>query len=198
MALKLQVFETAQEDRSKNTVVLDTMHLEETKLASYDSGYSAGWEDASAAQSSDQSKAKADLARNLQALGFTYHEARSHILKGLRPLFTEIVGRLLPEIARLTLAPIILDALIPLAETHADVPVEIRLNPSARSAVEILLQGATSLPVQITEEPSLSEGQAYLKLGSSESQVNLDRVMMEIGAAITTFFDAPKKEMSNG
>lgn len=198
MALKLEVFETSQKDKSSKTIVLDTMLLEETKLASYDSGYSAGWEDAVAAQSSDQSQTKADIARNLQALGFTYHEARSHILKALRPLLSEIVCRLLPAIAQKTLAPVVLETLLPLAHQLAETPVELRLNPSVRNVVEAFLQGEVGLPLNITEETSLSEGQVYLKLGSTETQVDLDRVTKEIGSAISAFFEAPQKEITHG
>lgn len=198
MVLKLEVFETNQTERAQKTVVIDSMQLEETKLASYDAGYTAGWEDAAAAHSTDQSKVKADLARNLQTLSFTYHEARNHILKSLRPLLMEISAKLMPEVARHTLAPMILETLLPIAESLVETPVELRLNPLARKSVETLLEGSTSLPLQISEERSLSEGQVYLKLGTQEAKVDLDRAIGEIAEAISAFFDAPQKEILNG
>lgn len=197
MALRLEVFETEQSSGGR-TVVLDTMHLEETKLASYDSGYAAGWEDAAAAQSGDRTHIQAELARNLQALSFNFHEARSHVLQSLRPLLSEIVAKLLPTLARETLAPVVLEALMPMAEKLADAPVSIVLNPASRPAVEALLETNTSLPLHITEEPSLSEGQVYLKLGDSETQVNLDRAIAEISVAVRGFFEISEKEKTNG
>jgi flagellar biosynthesis/type III secretory pathway protein FliH len=196
MVLKLEVFETDQDGSS--TVVLDKMLLEEAKLASYDSGYSAGWEDAAAAQSGDQTKVSADLARNIQSLGFTYHEARVHVLRALEPLLTEIVNRLLPNLARETLAPVVLDTLMPLAEKLADAPITLVLNPAARPAVEALLDQATGLPLTIVEEPSLSEGQVYLRLGDSETQINLDRAITEITTAVRGFFELPERTVKNG
>lgn len=197
MALRLEVFET-EHAAGGRTVVLDTMHLEETKLASYDTGYAAGWEDAAAAQSGDRTHIQAELARNLQALSFTFHEARSHVLQSLRPLLSEMVAKLLPTLARDTLAPVVLDALLPLAEKLADAPVSLVLNPASRAAVAALLENETSLLLQITEEPSLSEGQVYLKLGDCETQVNLDRAIAEISAAVRGFFEIPEKEKANG
>lgn len=197
MALRLEVFETEHAPGGR-TVVLDTMHLEETKLASYDTGYAAGWEDAAAAQSGDRTHIQAELARNLQTLSFSFHEARSHVLQSLRPLLSEMVAKLLPTLARDTLAPVVLDALLPMAEKLADAPVSIVLNPASRAAVEALLENQTSLPLKITEEPSLSEGQVYLKLGDSETQVNLDRAIAEISAAVRGFFEIPEKEKENG
>ena len=85
MPLKLEVFEIETKPTRAQTVVLDRVALEDEKLAAYDTGYRAGWDDANAAQSDDQTRMKADLARNLQTLGFTYHEARTHILKALWP-----------------------------------------------------------------------------------------------------------------
>lgn len=198
MVLRLEVFETEKPDAAGNTVVLDTMLLEETKLGAYDSGYAAGWEDATAAQSEDQNRVRADLARNLQTLGFSYHEARAHVLKALEPLLWQITAQLLPELARETLAPLVLETLMPLAERLADAPIKLVLNPAARPAVEALLEQATGLPLTLQEEPSLSEGQIYLRLGAVETQVNLDRAVAEITAAVRGFFEPPKKDNSDG
>ena len=198
MALKLEVFETEAKPTKTQTVVLDRVALEDEKLASYETGYRAGWDDANAAQSDDQTLMKADLARNLQTLGFTYHEARSHILKAIEPLMLLVVGRLLPEIARETLAPFVLETLMPLAESLGDAPVTLVLNPASRAPVEALLEQATGLPVVIEEEPTLAEGQVYIKLGTVEAEVNLDRATADIAAAVRGFFDLPGKDRPNG
>ena len=192
--LRLEVFETEVQGSSPDTVVLDTMALEEAKLGSYDAGYSAGWEDAAAAQSGEQSQIKADLARNLQSLGFTYQEARMHILRNIEPLLQEMVGRLLPELARETLAPIVLDVLMPIVEKMADAPVTLVLNPAARVAVEGLLDQATGIPLTFIEEPSLGEGQVYLRMGGAETAIDLDRATAEITAAVRGFFDLPERK----
>ena len=193
--LRLEIFETDIRGHLPDTVVLDTMALEEAKLGSYDAGYSAGWEDAASAQSDEQSQIKADLARNLQSLGFTYQEARVHVLRSIEPLLQEMVGRLLPELARETLAPIVLEALMPMAEKMADEPVTLVLNPAARAAVEGLLGQATGLPLTLLEEPTLGEGQVYLRLGAAEINVDLDRATAEITAAVRGFFDLPERKI---
>lgn len=197
MALKLEVFETAQEPSEKSIVVLDTLALEDSKLAAYDQGYSAGWEDATTAQADDQTRVRADLARNLQSLGFTYHEARIHVLRAVEPLLQQVVARLLPALSRETLAPVMLEVLMPLAETLADAPISLVVNPASRAAVETLLAHATGLPITIVEEPSLSEGQAYLRLGATETHVDLDGATAEILTAVRGFFERPERE-ANG
>jgi len=198
MPLKLEVFEEGDKPAKIQTVVLDRVTLEDEKLASYDKGYQAGWEDAVAAQTGDQHRLRADLARNLQTLSFTYHEARSHILKAMEPLVLQIVGGLLPEIARASLAPTVLEVLMPLAEGLAEAPVTLVVNPAARAAVEKLLQQATGLPLVIEEEPTLGEGQVYLKLGANEAHIDLDHATAEIAAAVRGFFALPGKDRPNG
>ena len=194
MSLKLEVFETEVRPKRADMVVLDISALEEAKLASFDTGYRAGWDDAAAAQTGDQSKIGADLGRNLQSLGFTYQEARAHVLKAVEPLLLEIVGKLLPELARGSLAPMLLETLMPLADGLADAPITLVLNPAARPAVEALLEQATGLPLTIIEEPTLGEGQAWLRLGAVETNVDLDSATEKIAAAVRSFFNIPEKD----
>lgn len=189
MTLRLEVFETGQESSGGGVVVLDQVALEDARLAAYDQGYSAGWEDAVAAQSDEQDRIRGDLARHLQALGFSYQEARMHVLRAIEPLLVEIVGRLLPELARESLAPVVLEALMPMAKAMADTPVTLVMNPAARPAIEALLERATGLPLVLQEEPTLGEGQVYLRLGSTETHVDLDRAVADITAAVRGFFD---------
>lgn len=167
---------------------------EDVHLAVYEQGYSAGWEDAARAQSQDQALMRADLARSLQALGFTYHEARAHMLAAFGPLVQGIVSQLLPELARETLAPIILEALMPLAEESADAPVTLMVNPADREAVASLLEQATGFPTVILEEPALALGQAMIRLGDQELRVDLTGAVTQISKALRGFFGLQEQE----
>lgn len=195
--LKLEVFEV-DDPAARATVVTDNLAMEEDRLKAYEHGYSAGWEDASSAQSDDQTRLRTELAHNIQSLGFTYHEAKGHVLRALAPLLQEIIGRLLPEMAREALAPVVLETLMPLAEQMADAPVALVMNPIARPGIESLLEQATGLPLVLIEEPTLGEGQVYLRLGDAETHVNLDRASAEIAAAVRGFFGLETKETHHG
>ena len=197
MSLKLEVFKTETEPTAA-TVTMETTALEDARLASYESGYLAGWEDAVAAQSADQSKLQADIARNLQSLSFTYHEARTHILRAIEPLLSDVVSRFLPQIARETLAPLVVEALAPLAETAASAPITLLLNPSARPAVKAFLENGPGLPLTLIDEPTLGEGLVYLRLGDQEIRVDLDGAIETIGAALRGFYDLTSKDLKHG
>jgi flagellar assembly protein FliH len=196
-SLKLEVFRTDDPPRDGAEAVAAS-ELEEAKLTAYEQGYAAGWDDSTAAQAEDQRRLRADLARNLQAMSFTYQEARSHMLRSIGPLLQDMVLHLLPAVGREALAPVVLDALMPMAEERAGSPIVIVLNPAARPAVESLLDLTTGLPVTLRDEPSLGEGQVYLQLGESELRVDLDRATAEITAAVKAFFDLTERERKHG
>lgn len=198
MRLQLEVFESTETAHEAPVVTLDAIVYEEAKLAAYDKGYRAGWDDAVQAQSDGQDAISAELARNLKTLGFTFQDARGHVLQSLRPLLQEMVSRLLPEIARDTIAPIALQVLMPLADAAADAPMELVIHPNARAAITHLLAGADNLPLTLIDEPTLGEGQAFLRLAGSETQIDLDGAITDISAAIRNFYDLPERMSQHG
>lgn len=198
MAIRLEVFETGRKDDPSEMVVTDSGHFEEMKLASFEEGYSAGWEDAVAAHSGDQTRIRDDLARNFQSLAFTYHEAREHILQSIEPLIREMVTHILPKLARASLGPLVLETLRPLIAEAANAPMVLVINPGARPAVEAVLSADKAIPLLIQDEPSLGEGQAYIRFARSETRIDLDRALASITAAMDDFFKLALTETDNG
>ena len=191
--LRLEVFETASE-LSRTTVVTDLSAMEEARLAAYEQGFTAGWDDAMAAQADNQTLLGAEIAKNLQDLSFTYQEARGHVLRAIEPLLAQMAGRVLPDMARAVLAPMIVEILRPMATALADTPVTLVINSAARPAVEALIERAGELPVTIETDPTLGEGQAHLRFGQSETRIDLDRAVTDIAAAVRGFFDLNQTE----
>jgi flagellar assembly protein FliH len=187
--LRLEVFDMAPALDGSLQPLVEATVVEEAKVASFEQGYSAGWEDAVAAQNGDQNRIRADLARNLQSFAFTFQDARSHVLQSIRPLILEMVERLLPEVAREALAPTVVEVLTPMAEELADAPLTLVINPAARAEVEDLVARATGLPMIIEEETSLPEGQVYIRFGPTETKVDLSQVTADIAAAVRAFFN---------
>lgn len=198
MALRLEVFdiETAADGSLQPLVQVSAM--EDAKIASFEQGYTAGWDDAAAGQDSDQLRIRADLARNLQTLSFSFQDARTHVLQAIRPLILEITNRLLPEMAREALAPIVLETLMPMADEMADAPITLVLNPNVRARVEQLLEQATGLPMVVEEEPSLSEGQVYIRFGPAETKVDLSQATAAITNAVRAFFTLTNEDKPHG
>ncbi len=188
-ALRLEVFDTASAADGSFRPLVEATAVEEAKVASFEQGYSAGWDDAVAAQQGDQGRIRADLARNLQSLSFTFQDARSHVLQAIKPLILEMINRLLPEVAREALGPTVLEAVMPMAADLADTPLTLVLNPAVRGQIEELIVQATGLPMVIEEEPTMPDGQVYIRFGTSEAKVDLGQVTTDISIAVRAFFN---------
>lgn len=164
--------------------------LEELRLATYEQGYAAGWDDAVTAQTDEITRLRADLGRNLVDMSLSYRDAKRHILGALEPLLHDMVTKVLPGIAHQSLGPIILEQLRPVAETAAGAPVLIKTAPENLETVERLLSQEVALPIRVIAEPTLGSGQAYLKIAESEALVDLDGAILAISAAVLAFFSS--------
>lgn len=190
--IQLEVFELT--DMTEERVELGQAELEECRLAAYEQGYTAGWDDAVAAQDTEVARLRSDLGQNLLDLSFTYREAHSHVLRGLEPLLRDMVAKVLPELGRGALGRIVLEQLEPFAKDCGDTPITLVANPANRTTLESLMIAEAPFPMVFLEEPSLGDGQVYLRLGNEETQVDLDAVVAAISSAVSAFFRAEKHE----
>lgn len=176
--------------------------MEEERLAAFEKGYRAGWDDASAAHSEEQGRIAADLARNLQDLSFTYHEAHAAMQRETADLLRSMLDRVLPSAMHAALAETIL-ARVGDALGAGATPVEIVVAPGNVARVEALVADRPAPPLRLRAEPSLGDGQAFLRLGSAEERVDYDGLMAELAAMVDRYCDevaavAPRQEVAHG
>ena len=196
--IRLEVFPNDDPVTPDDVVIISKTELEDTRLVAFDKGYAAGWDDAVGAQNDDATRLKSEVARSVLTMAFGFQEARAHLLKSLAPLIAAMVGKLLPDVARASLAPMVLHQLMPMAEVLTDTPVTILLHPRAREAMEALLRNAPGLPVTLVEDRNLGEGQVYLKSPNTETLIDLDRATTDITAAIRGFFELTQEDRHYG
>lgn len=177
-----------------------TVAGEEARLAAYETGYKAGWDDAAEAEATAQGHIRTDLARNLQEMSFTYHEARTAVLKQIKPLMHGIVTRVLPELARDTLGHTVTERLQPLARGAAEAPVRLMCNPAERDVLIEALGDQDLLPLEVEADPLLAEGQVHLTFGDVEEMIDLDGAITSISGAVAAFFhtELPKEHRAHG
>jgi flagellar biosynthesis/type III secretory pathway protein FliH len=183
---------------AREAAVPDNDMLEKSRLEGYESGYQAGWDDAARSQAEDQSRIGAEFARNLQDLGFTFHEARAHVMHALEPLLTGIVEKVLPRLIAETIGQTIIEELLPLASTAADAPIEVVVSPDSRPVLETMLSQTTSIPVRVVEEATLAEGQVFLRSGKAERHIDLTGAVDRIGMAINDLYELNDKAFRDG
>lgn len=190
----LDSFDSLAVTDEASSVEVNQVALENERLASFETGYSAGWEDAVKAQAEDKRNVSSDLAQNLQDMSFTYHEALAQLNKSVEPLLQEIVAKVLPEMARATLGAHIVEQLVDLARAGTEAPLEITVSPAHMEAVEALLDEKIQHPFVIAADAMLGEGQAYLKLSEVEREIDTAQVISGIETAVTAFIHQNSKE----
>lgn len=180
--------EFADQDSDDSPISMSEMRLEEEKLQAFERGYGAGWEDASKAEAGDHEKISGDFANNLRELSFTYREAYGQMVKSLEPLLNSIVSSVLPEVARKCLVPQISELLKDAAKSAGERTVEIVVDPSNSASLSEMLSTPMAFPIRVVEEPSLGEGQAFVRFGESERQINYKDVLTGVSNAVDAFF----------
>lgn len=186
----LEDFDAAQQGRE---VTLTDVSLEEERLAAFETGYQAGWDDAVKAQTEDARRITADLAQNLQDISFTYQEAHAAVMQALRPLLTQMTTAVLPRLAQESLVPRLAEMLDELARDQGRLAVTIVASPSDMPRLAHLIEAEPGIGATLTEDDTLGPGQVSLRFGEAEHEIDLAEVLKGIDAAVRGFFDQPQQ-----
>lgn len=185
-------------DTTEMDVQADTMEearaVETERLTAFERGYKAGWDDSSNALSAERKAISADFAANLGDLSFTYHEARGHVLRQLEDLVTTTFARILPEYARYVLPRVVWAQISDLAEEASSTPVTLLVAPGAQPLFEAILPKDPGFPLMVVEEPTLTEGQVFIRSQKGECAVDHASAIAEIDTAIRQFFAAHEND----
>jgi hypothetical protein len=173
--------------------LMSDVAIEDQRLASFEQGYTAGWDDAIDAQSNDQTRMTAKLTQNLQDVSFTYHEALSQMLFSVDSVFEAITKSILPKVLQDTLVPLIVEKLTEMSRFQAEQPVELVVPVGVGAALRPILAQEFSVPVLLREDVTLGEGQVRLRVGIAEQDVDGLELLQNIRSAIESFDYTMKK-----
>ncbi len=177
---------------------IGTEELEAEKLEAFENGYRAGWDDAVKAQSEEGARISSALAQNLQDLSFTYNEAYSNVMNAMSPLLEEMIGALLPEIAKAALGPHVVELLETSAREAGSTGVIISVAPEMVDSVAPLLESDFGFPVRLDADETLTDGQADLRFDEIERQIDLSEALETIAAAVRGFVHDNQRISANG
>ncbi|MBI1494340.1 hypothetical protein [Halocynthiibacter styelae] len=171
----------------------DHVQSEEAKLEAFENGYKAGWDDAAKSHAENLDNVSVELARNLQELSFTFHEARAQVLKDMRAVFSELMEKIMPRIAAENLPAMIAEQITEIARSDVNTRIELQVHPANAQSVENLLPAQNSLDVVVVGEASLGEGQARLVFAEGEQIVDLSGVLAAAQEKTEGFFNLNEK-----
>ncbi|MFW8593771.1 ABC transporter ATP-binding protein [Cribrihabitans neustonicus] len=172
--------------------------MEEQRLVSFEKGYSAGWDDAVTAKDQESTRISTELASSLEDLQFTYHEAQSQLLDSLDPMFKVLTSAVLPDAMAASFGHHIVDQLTDMARGRVGGPMQIVVAPGEAGAVRELLPESFAVPVKVREDAALSPGQAYLRAGEAEREINCNALIDSIQESIAAFTYHAKEDSQYG
>ncbi len=178
--------------------LMSEVALEDQRLASFENGYSAGWEDAFAAQEKDQTRITGNLADSLGDLSFTYHEALGELTGSVRPVFQSLVDLVLPDIMARTFGEHIVEQLCDMVRDQASGPASLIVPVGTGASLSPILAQDMPMPVKITENADMDQGSAFLRLGTSERAIDTNALLQSIRDSIDAFTSQTIEELKNG
>jgi flagellar assembly protein FliH len=171
--------------------------LEEQRLASFEHGYSAGWEDAVSAHDSDTAKISSALANTIEDVSFTYREAQTQLIESLDPMFKVLTSAVLPDTLAASFGHHIVDQLTDMARGQTEQPIAVVVSPGESAAIRPLLpQGG--IEVQLREDAGLAPGQVQLAVGDCEREINSSALIESIRDSVDAFSYQVKEEAQYG
>lgn len=177
--------------------LLDEDALEEQRLAAFEQGYGAGWEDALQAQEQSQGQISSELGKSLEDMSFTYTEAITRMSLSLEPMFQSLTKLVLPEMVGRGFATRLVEQLSEMAREQIEQPMQIIVSAGCVAQVDALVPSSLSPRPKVIEDPALEPGQARLQVGLARSEVDCSAVLASVAQAFDAYVFEAKEALSN-
>jgi flagellar assembly protein FliH len=186
------------EDFDRSIPEQDTLSQAPESLPGYAEGFRSGREAGLAEAGATQDRLTALLADRFADISFTQAEARAHVLAALRPLFTAVTGKLLPQAAQASLAPYVAEALIEAAAADTRSPVALLVAPEVAEVVRAVAERQAGNPVIIEANPGLGAGEVLIRSSERETMLDIDRLVEELQGALGALFVGENRRERHG
>jgi flagellar biosynthesis/type III secretory pathway protein FliH len=180
------------------TVSLTEEEEEERRLAAFEEGYAAGWEDSAKAYGQEKGQSLSDLASSLADIHFTFQDAYSAILKEMEPVLRKMIDAVLPELATRSIGAHAVAELMNTLKNTPGVDLTITAHPSAKDRIATALHDATMPPVHLLTDDGFSPSQLIIGTESAETEINFETVFKGLEASLATLLHAEPKDARHG
>lgn len=180
--LALESFEDALTDESGPTTA-------------FNDGYQQGFDAGRAAAEMGSATLASALVQAISDIDFTYTEARTQLLKSLAPLFETLTATVLPHCIETGFAGHLAEELARAAAADTNNPVRVYIHPDQQIAVQMATE---HLEIEIHADPALGPHTAWIQRGNTETQLELDRLLDQINAALGAIATPENRTTKNG
>ena len=182
--LRLEVFETPEQ--VDDAAYLDPKSAEAMRDAAFEQGYGAGWQDALAQMRDEDALRRAATFDAVQALSFTFAEAREMAEAQLVALTEALLASLVPQACALSVPGRVAQELRHMLARDADAQVQVLCAPDSVALLQPVLDDLPpSAPVTLVAEPSFAAEQVVLRGHAQQRRIDLAALADLLRAAFT-------------
>lgn len=169
---------------------------EDQRLAVFEQGYSAGWEDAQAAQAGQDQRATEAFVAALEDLRFPYQEALAQMIANTAPVIDAILRQVVPGLIADHLARIVRDEVEALLRDPEHNRVEIVAAPARIGFLGKAMPQefeATLLP-----DDTLDPDCVRIRVSATERQIDMSRIVWSLETAFAAFMHQTESGKTHG
>lgn len=176
----------------------ETVLAEETGPSTdYNAGYQDGFAAAQAEVQADFTACQNALVQAIGDMQFTYAEAHSEILRGLVPLFTALVTKIVPQCVSDSFLPQLVDLLTSQARDEiAGIPT-LSVHPERADSLRSILVDVMP-DVRIISDPTLTPNAALISFCERETRIDADQLLMRVTTILNNITDTPNRTNQHG
>lgn len=179
---------------AENELILRRSDVEEEKLKAFETGYSAGWEDAKTAHDQSLAALTESTKSALASLDAARVDAAKEHSLAVRDLTDALLKQVFPTYFGQSLPEHIGEEISKSLVTQADLQIEVHVSQGDLAAVQDFISEHIETPCKIATDPSLGAGQAYLQLGEAERWTDLPGLVSQISKIFDEYFCSLEEE----
>lgn len=174
-----------------------TLAKETGPSTEYNAGYQDGLAAAQAQVQVDLSECQNALVQAIGDMQFTYAEAHSEILRGLVPLFTALVTKIVPQCVSDSFLPQLVDLLTLQARDEiAGIPT-LSVHPDRAASLQSILVGVMP-DVRIISDSTLTLNAALVSFCQRETRIDADQLLMRVTTILNNITDTSNRSNQHG
>jgi len=171
--------------------------IESIRLASFEQGYRAGWDDAYNILSRDNLAISKALSSNLLDLRFTFEEAKLYVSSGISNLLVQIFTHLIPSISSENFNERVLGYVRDVCNETAPRKFTISVHPSKVPQLRRLLDEIDDIDIVLDSNGEFSINEVKLSMGSGSLIYDLDSAISKCKKIIFDCVDSGKETGGN-
>ncbi|MEP4194577.1 MAG: hypothetical protein ABJL99_02970 [Aliishimia sp.] len=188
---------TIQEVMEVSNSDFSTEEIEDQKLASFETGYSSGWDDAVAAHKDGKAALSQSLKDAIGKAELSRQKVFDQFISASKPLIEGIIEKILPSLSTQVLSQHIQEVLDSALEGTIEHSIKILVSEDDHCSLSDLSKAWLPNDVQLTIDGTLTAGQVDISLEGGEKRIDLAQIVKDVSSAVEAFYQMSQEVAFN-